>query len=212
MNTRNTNTIDLSDLFGSVVGALRDDQTYLNDLDRHGGNGNHGDNIVNNFQLIEQMLRQTSGQDAGTQLRQAAEALRQNGRGATANIYAEGLNEAAQQMQGQPGLRPEDILPFLQALLGGVQRQSGAQPGEGTLLDSLVPGILGYVQARNGGRNNSEAIMDGLGAAMRGSRRMYQEPARHGRSRRQVEQPWMDPGAASATTILEGLFRKLAGA
>lgn len=212
MNRQNQTAIDLQDLFESVTGALRNDREYLNQLDRVDGNGNHGDNVVSNFEMVTEALRRNSGGgDAASQLMEAASVLSQRGQGQTAPIYAEGLRQAARQVEGQAGISPEMVMPFLQALLGGMQNQSGAQVGEGTMMDALVPGIMGYIQARSSGQNNNEAIMSAMGAAMRGSRQMYNQPARYGNARRQTQQPWMDPGAASATTMLEGLFRKLLG-
>ncbi len=204
----NQRTVSLADVFDSVVNQLRNDRQHLNDLDRNNGNANHGDNMVNNFELVANTLRNTSGEDAGTQLRRAADVLQQQGQGATANIYAQGLREASQQLAGRAGIGIEDLLPFLQGLLGGVQRQTGAQPGQGTLIDSLLPGVMGYIQARNSGRSNGDAIMDAIGSAMRGSRQTYNQPAQYGRSRRSVNQPWQDPGASSATSLLEGIFRR----
>ena len=106
MNRQQEQTLDLSQVFESVVGQLRNDRSELNALDQAGGNGNHGDNIVTNFEMVANALRGQSGQDAGTQLRQAADVLQNNGRGSTAGLYAQGLREAAQQVQGRQGEEP----------------------------------------------------------------------------------------------------------
>ena len=201
--------VPLSDLFGSVVGTLENQRGYLNDLDRVGGNGDHGDNVVDNFKLITESLRRDHELEAREQLRRAASTLQQNGRGATANLYAEGLREAAQRVPpGSAGVDLQTLLPLLQGLLTGVSANTQAQPGQGTLLDSLLPGIQGYLNARGAGQSNTQAIMSALSAAMLGSRHVYQQPAMFGRSRQQANQPWLDPGAASAVSVLEGIFRK----
>ena len=214
--------IEVADLFDSIVSSLKNDRDYLNQLDRRGGNGNHGDNALSNFEVVQRRLREQQGQgDVGRQLRSAAEALRQQGKGKTASIYAGGLEDAAQRFSGQSALDAADLLPFLQAILSGTQRESGAQPGEGTMMDALVPGIMAFMEARNGGRSTSEAIFDALGAAMRGSRtaqRRRSSPVRtttrrpaSARSRVRRQEPTLDPGAASATTVLEGIFRNVLG-
>jgi dihydroxyacetone kinase len=201
--------VPLSDLFGSVSDNLERQRGYLNDLDRIGGNGNHGDNVADNFRLITESLRRDHELEAQQQLRRAADALQQNGRGATAGLYAEGLRRAAEQVPpGSGQIDMAALMPLLQGLLAGVSGSTQAQPGQGTLLDSLVPGIQAYLSARQSGQSNSQAIMSALGAAMTGSRHVYQQPALYGGSRRQPQQAWIDPGAASAVSILEGLFRK----
>jgi dihydroxyacetone kinase len=200
----------LGDLFGSVVGSLENQRGYLNDLVRVGGNGNHGDNVVDNFKLITESLRRDHELEAREQLQRAASTLQQNGRGATANLYAQGLRQAAQQVPaGQSQLDLQMLMPLLQGLLTGVSQNTQALPGQGTLLDALGPGIQGYLSARQAGQSNSQAMLGALGAALLGSRQVHQQPAMFGRSRRQPDQPWMDPGAASAVSILEGIFRKV---
>lgn len=203
--------LNLADLFESVVGQLQQDREHLNELDRFGGNANHGDNMVNNFGLIAEALRGARGQDAGAQLRKAAETLERQGRGSSAGLYAEGLREAGQRLAGQQSIGMDDLVPLLQGLLGGVQRRTDAQPGQGTLLDSLLPGIMSFAQARGQGRSTAEAAMEALGAATRGSHQWQRQPAQYGNYRRQAQQPWLDPGASSATSVLEGLFRKVIG-
>ena len=204
-------SVALSDLFGSVTSTLEGPRGYFNDLDRIGGNGNHGDNVTDNFRLITESLRRDHELEAQQQLLHAADALQQNGRGATANLYAQGLRRAAQQVPpGSGQIDLQTLLPLLQGLLGGVSSGTQAQPGQGTLLDSLGPGIQGYLSARQSGQSNIQAIMSALSAAMLGSRQVYQQPAMFGRSRQQPAQGWMDPGAASAVSVLEGLFRKVA--
>jgi phosphoenolpyruvate---glycerone phosphotransferase subunit DhaL len=193
-----------------VTENLERQRGYLNDLDRVGGNGNHGDNVVDNFRLITESLRRDHALEAQQQLQHAADTLQQSGRGATARLYAEGLRRAAQQVPpGSGQIDLQTLMPLLQGLLSGVSGSTQAQPGQGTLLDSLLPGIQGYLNARQSGQSNSQAIMSALGAAMFGSRQMYQQPAMYGRSRQQPNQSWQDPGAASAVSVLEGLFRKV---
>jgi dihydroxyacetone kinase-like protein len=204
-------TLDLSQVFESVVSQLQNDRSSLNALDTVGGNGNHGDNVLSNFELVANALRGQQGQDAGAQLRRAADVLQHDGRGATANIYAQGLREAAQRVQGQQGISLNDLLPLLQGLLGGVQQSTNAQPGQGTLLDTLLPAITSFASSRNSGRSGLEAIGDALSAATRGSQQTYNQPALFGRSNRQPRGPWQDPGAASARSLLEGLFRSFTG-
>ncbi len=204
-------TVDTADLFSAIAEQLRKDQNRLNDLDRAGGNGNHGDNMVHNFDLIANELRGTRGQDASAQLRRAAELMQQRGRGQSAQIYAEGLREASQQVQGKQGIGLDDLAPLLQGLLGGVQRRSGAEAGQGSMLDSLLPGIMGYIGARNAGRGGLDAAMDAIRAATQGANQTQRAPAQYGQYRRDYNQPWQDPGASSGASLLEGIFRQFMG-
>jgi phosphoenolpyruvate---glycerone phosphotransferase subunit DhaL len=207
---RRAQSVPLADLFGSVTSNLESQRGYFNDLDRVGGNGNHGDNVVDNFRLITESLRRDHELEARDQLQRAADTLQHNGRGATANLYAEGLRDAARRVPAGNQIDLQSLMPLLQGLLTGVSQNTQAQPGQGTLLDALLPGIQSYLSARQAGQSNGQAMMNALGAALTGSRQVYQQPAMFGRSRQQPGQGWLDPGAASAVSVLEGLFRKAA--
>lgn len=196
-------TVNLADLFGSIANQLQNDRTQINAVD---ANGNHGDNMAQNFEQVARTLRRRQDQDASTQLRAAADELQQNGRGGSAKLYAGGLLEAAQRLQGKSGIGLDDILPLLQGLLGGIQGQTQAQPGQGTLLDTLLPAISSFANARSSGTDTQIAISNALNAALRGSQQTYQQPPMYGNRSQQVQLPRRDPGAASANSLLEGLF------
>jgi len=204
-------TVKTSDLFGSIADQLRQDRSRINDLDRVGGNGNHGDNMVANFEMLAKELRNEPNEDAGVQLRHAAELMQQRGRGASAQIYAEGLRQASQQVAGKQGIGLEDLVPLLQGLLGGVQSRTDAQPGQGTMMDALIPGIMGFIGARSAGRGGIQAAMEAIQAATQGANQTQRQPSQYGQYRREQTEPYQDPGASSGASFLQGLFNQFIG-
>jgi dihydroxyacetone kinase len=196
--------LDLATLFASIAQELDVDRTQLNELD--GRNGNAGDNLANNFRLVSEALSQMSGkEDDRTALKQAAQILQERGSGKTANLYASGLNEAASKLPAG-SLNVSDLLPLLEGLLGGVQRSSGAKQGDGTLLDALIPGVLGYMQAKRRGASDMEAILDALASSRRGA---YGNSGYSGAASQAPAPTQVDPGAVGVGSLLEGLFRGL---
>jgi dihydroxyacetone kinase-like protein len=199
--------MSLLDLFSGITSALAEDQESLNILDSESGDGDHGDNILGNFQIVTEALQRSQQQDAGSALAEAAQALSESGQGATAGFYAEGFKQAGQELQGKQGISMGDLLPLLQAVAGGVQSASGAQAGEGTLLDALLPAVMAFAQAKQSNRSDMEAILGALTAARRGAQATVRQPNRYGRYADRDTRGRVDPGAASANTILEGLFQ-----
>jgi dihydroxyacetone kinase-like protein len=193
-------SVDLATVFGQVAQELEADREHLNSL--KGGSGHTGDNMAANFRLVSEVLSRNSGalsdRDA---LLAAAQALQEQGRGRTAPVYAGGLREAARKLAPDTQFTLDDLLPLLEGLLGGVQQASGARQGEGTLLDALIPGVLGYMEAKRRGASDTEAILDGLTASRRGAAGTMRRPS--GSS----APPQIDPGAAGVGSLLEGLFR-----
>lgn len=204
--------LDLAQLFASVARSAAQDRPYLNDLDDV-GDGDAGDNYHANMQLVADTLQQQlqgDRGDVGQALLAASKVLRSDGRGATAPIYASWLADAGQQLLGRTGLSVTDLLPLLEGLLRGAQGNTGTLPqGSGGLLDALVPGVLGYLDAKRRGASDTDALLDALTGARQGTfgtRRQSPPVPSFGErdTRGQI-----DPGAAGIGSMFEGLLRGL---
>lgn len=199
-------------LFNAATRNLQQDREHLNHLDN--ADGDVGDNMVANFQLVTDTLAQVVSQtgpqaDVGMALQQAAQALRQQGRGATAPIYAQGLEEASQRLKGRSGFTLDDLVPLLDGLMRGSQQASGMQQGQGSMLDVLLPGILAYMQAKQAGQSDTQALLTALLSLRRGTNSTAGAPGGFGRAEGTDTTGRIDPGAAGAASLLEGLFGAL---
>src|SRR5262245_44648953 len=126
--------LDLTSLFNVATQALAANQSSLNQADIE--NQNHGNNMVQAFNMISQALASKQGSSPSQQLSHASQYLAQHGTSGSAQVYSQGLAQAAQQFQGQPSVTPENAMMLVQSLLGGGQ-QSAPQAGVdmlGTLL------------------------------------------------------------------------------
>jgi hypothetical protein len=115
--------IDLSRLFGAAMSAINENRDELNGMDEE-NHPDHGDNVYNNLNVIKNTMQSQQNQSPSDALRAAAEALEKNGKGSTAPHYAEGLQQAADQLEGKDELNHNDIASLLNSMLGtGVQQQ-----------------------------------------------------------------------------------------
>jgi hypothetical protein len=137
----------LSALFNVAAQALAANQSSLNQADIE--NQNHGDNMVQAFNMISQAMASQRGAPPSQQLQHASEYLAQNATSGSGQIYAQGLAQAAQQFQGQSAITPDNAMTLIQSLLGGGQ-QSAQQGGGADLLGSLLGGQQG--QLNSGGQ------------------------------------------------------------
>lgn len=149
--------LDLSALFNAATQALTANQSSLNQADTE--NQNHGDNMVQAFQMISKVLAGQKNASPSQQLNQASQYLAQHGTSGSAQIYSQGLAQAAQQFQGQSAVTPENAMTLIQSLLGGGQ-QSAPQAG-GDLLGTL----LGGEQAASQGGDLLGALLGGTQSA-----------------------------------------------
>jgi dihydroxyacetone kinase-like protein len=198
-------------IFEAITQNIERDQQTLNKLDRD--DGDSGDNMVHNFRLVTSTLRKATGQggqaDIGAALGQAAQVLRDDGKGATAPIYASGFQDAASELSGKSSFSLDDLMPLLQALLGGMQKANSAKPGEGSMLDAILPGVMGYMEAKQSGQSEMEAILSGLLGSRRGATSTAGSSSGYGRAAGRDTTGEVDPGAAGAASMLEGLFGAL---
>ncbi|NJC94733.1 MAG: hypothetical protein C3F07_14530 [Anaerolineales bacterium] len=146
--------MDLSALFNAASQALTSNQSTLNEADTL--NHDHGDNMVQVFNMISQVMAQNKNAPPSQQLSQASQYLAQNGKSGSAQAYSQGLAQAAQQFQGQSAVTPDNAMLLIQSLLGGGQPQ---QQQENNPLEALL----------GGGGTSSSGGGDLLGALLGGS-------------------------------------------
>lgn len=199
MNQENTGTgqlrsVDVPTLLSSIANQLTQNQGHLNRVDH---TGTHGDRVAQAFTAAAQAAANTSG-DAGAQLQAAAQAMATQGSGKAAKFYANGLQAAAQQFAGQSNISADNLVPFLQSFVSGVQQNNPAKPGQGTMIDALNPALNALTTAQSSGEDTIGAMSSALGAAITGTQRTAGTAGR------------VDPGAASATNVLGGIFAALA--
>ncbi len=207
----NNREVSVGEVLNSVVQMLQRNESGLNSTSAQHG-GTHGNRMVEAFRAAAQAAQQQQGRDAGQQFEAAAEAMRRTGRGQSVNYYANGLQEAAQHFRGRQGISQDDVLPLLRSLAGGAQRDNPAQPGQGSMLDALLPAVQDFTSARNSGQDERQAALQALGGAVMGARSTSQSPWSgfgSNAQRGQTPRGYIDPGAASATNVIGGIVGAL---
>jgi hypothetical protein len=166
-----SSTVDLVKIFSAVAETLEDNQASLNKADEY--NQDHGDHMVEIFQLITGAMKEAPKDDVSSGLSTASEMLTEKKSGSAA-MYAKGLAQAAEYFQDQD-LDVTQLLPLLQTMLGG--GEASVSKDVGGLLDSLVGSIGGedgldmgdilsagaaFLQSKQEGDSNLEAAIDAI--------------------------------------------------
>jgi hypothetical protein len=172
-------------LFSVAAQALAANQQSLNQADAQ--NGNHGDNMVQMFNMLTQVMGEQKGASPSQQLSHASQYLQQHATSGSSRVYAQGLAQAAQQFQGQKSVTPDNAMMLVQSLLGGGQ-PAPSQSGGADLLGSLLGAVtqsqqpqgqqndgidagdllnagLAFMNAKNQGQDNLQAGLSALMAA-----------------------------------------------
>lgn len=160
MARRKKQSLDLADVFQAVSGNLVEHQSSLNQADSY--NHDHGDNMVEIFEVINEAMGAKRGKKPADQLAYASQLLEKRSQSGSAKMYASGLSQASQQFKGK-AVTPDNVGMLLQSLLGG---QAQGQPSSGAasdLLGSLLSGVTG---GQGAGQPSSGAASDLLGSLM----------------------------------------------
>jgi hypothetical protein len=166
-----SSNVDLVKLFSTVAETMVENQSSLNKADQY--NQDHGDHMVEIFELVTGAMKNTSSDDISSGLAKASELLSGKESGSAA-MYAKGLGQAAEYFQDQD-LDATQLLPLLQTMLGG--GEASISQGAGGLLDSLVGSFGGedgldlgdilsagaaFLQSKEEGDSNLEAAVDAV--------------------------------------------------
>ena len=130
--------IDLLSLFKQVSKSVKQNKDTLNQADSY--NHDHGDHMVEIFDVITQAMKEKKNAEPADQLEYAAQILRRKSTSGSGKIYADNLQNAAKQVLGKE-VNIGTVLSILQALMGSSQKAGTS--GSGDLLGSLLGGLMG---------------------------------------------------------------------
>jgi hypothetical protein len=160
--------IDLFSLFKQVSKSVKQNKTSLNQADPY--NHDHGDNMVEIFDVITRAMKEKKTADPADQLEYAAQLLRSKTGSGSGQVYASGLESAAKQVLGKD-LNIGTIMTIIQSLMGSTQQsnQQTAQTAGSDMIGSLMGQLLGRAGktgASSSGTGQGLDLTDLLGAGM----------------------------------------------
>lgn len=135
----------LAPLFWAVGDALRSSRDELNAADTL--NGDHGDHMVQVFEIAAQAAEQLASASPADAMQAAAQQLALQSGNGSAQVYALGLEQVAQQFR-RYGITLDDFLGYLVKALaddGDHGALAGARTGD--TLKALVAGLVGWKAA-----------------------------------------------------------------
>jgi hypothetical protein len=195
-------SLDLERLFQTVGESLGQNRERLNLADAK--NGNHGDHMLEIFQIAAQAARERSGDLAGA-MDYAGRLLRRYPENGSAQVYARGLEQFALEFRNR-NITLDELAPYVQGILADKQEQSRLEPAtrSGEVLKALLAGLAGWQQAETGqaqaGKGLDMGYLFDLGVS-------YMQAKQRGGSKAEV----IADAAASASPLSSVPHRYLSG-
>jgi len=185
-----------------VQARLTSEKESLNALDAAIGDADHGSNLSRGFSKVKDKLQSTPPEDLPALFKSVGMTLIGAVGGASGPLYGTFFLEMAKALpKASRAVDRPTLAQAMAAGLQGLQRLGKAEKGDKTMVDALAPAIECLQQ---GGDLDAAAV-----AARHGLEATVPLVARKGRASYLGErsQGHADPGAASATLLLECLAR-----
>lgn len=118
--------------------ALKNEQ-YFCELDSYAGDADFGVSLATGFRAIEQEWSQLDRTSIGSFLLKISMLISKNVGGCSGPIWGTGFMRAGALSKDRTTITLDDLDKMLTASIEGIQKRGGAQLGDKTLLDALIP-------------------------------------------------------------------------
>ncbi|WNI26436.1 dihydroxyacetone kinase subunit DhaL [Streptomyces sp. ITFR-16] len=182
----------------TATAALVDrEAAHLTELDSAIGDADHGSNLQRGFAAVSAALEKEPPQTPGAVLMLAGRQLISTVGGASGPLYGTLLRRTGKALGDGAAVTPGELAQALGAGVAAVAQLGGAQAGDKTMLDALLPAAEALGTSFDAGRE----------AARAGAVATVPLQARKGRASYLGERSigHQDPGAASSALLIEAL-------
>ena len=196
---------DIRDWIRRFAGTITENKEYLTELDSAIGDSDHGINMDRGFQAALPKVEAFAGDDIGALCKTVGSTLISTVGGASGPLYGTLFLQFGIVTTGHPSVSLTDWLAGLDASIAGIQRLGKAEPGDKTMLDTLMPARDALKQALADGLPPGGALDRAVAAAEAGMKATIPLVARRGRASYLGERSagHQDPGATSSYLLLK---------
>ena len=191
--------------------VLKENKSYLTDLDAAIGDADHGTNMDRGFTKVAEKLPGVADKDIGNIMKTVGMTLISSVGGASGPLYGTFFMRGGMAVDAKEELSDADLVAMLQGAVKGVKERGRAQLGDKTMIDALLPAMAALQEGVDNGKDAAGAMADAVAAAEQGMKDTIPLQARKGRASYLGERSigHQDPGATSSYLILNALLAAL---
>jgi len=190
----------------ATCGTVLRNEIYFCELDALAGDGDFGNSLAAGFRVIEQDLPTLDKSTINGWLLKISMIISKHTGGSSGPLWGTAFMRAAMICKDKSAISLEDMEKIVQAAIEGIQARGGAQPGDKTLIDSLIP-VRDAIARHKADGDTSAALRDATNAAEEAAETAKSWVAKRGRQQftgdRSSGTP--DPGMVAIATILNDL-------
>lgn len=199
-------TRDLIEIFADLDTAIEADKDRLCHLDGVIGDADHGVTMQIGFSAVTDALRKLdpAAVEPAAVFNAAAKSFLNAVGASSGPLYATAFMRAGAAVKGRAALDRDAVVAVVAAIAKGIQERGKGERGDKTMLDAWIPAAEAVEAAAADGKPLKACLQAAAEAAAAGAEATKSMVASKGRASRLGERALghMDPGAASAVTIL----------
>jgi dihydroxyacetone kinase-like protein len=146
---------DFETAIKSIVATALKNEQYFCELDSYAGDADFGVSLASGFRAVNQEWNELDRSSIGNFLLKISMIITRNVGGCSGPIWGTGFMRAGALAKDRTSITLEDLDKMLTASIEGIQKRGGAQLGDKTLLDALIP--IRDVVRENAGKPNADA-------------------------------------------------------
>ena len=193
----------------ATCGTVLRNEIYFCELDALAGDGDFGNSLAAGFRVIEADLPTLDKSTINGWLLKISMIISKHTGGSSGPLWGTAFMRAAMICKDKTVITLEDMEKIVQAAIEGIQARGGAQPGDKTLIDSLIP-VRDAIAAHKADGDTSAALRDSANVAEEAAETAKAWVAKRGRQQftgdRSANTP--DPGIVAIATMLNDICAK----
>ncbi|MFX0539322.1 dihydroxyacetone kinase subunit DhaL [Ornithinimicrobium sp. Y1847] len=191
--------------------TLKELSEHLTDLDRAIGDGDHGTNMARGFTACARLAEDEEFEGIDTYLKKVGMTLVSTVGGASGPLYGTFFLRLAGPLAATDDAGAAQVGQALRAGIEGIVARGKAEAGDKTMYDAFAPALEAFEGAAGSGSSLADSLQAAAEAGARGRDATEPLVARKGRASYLGERSagHIDPGASSATILLESAARTL---
>ena len=182
-------------------------EAYFGDLDAVVGDGDFGYSMARGFEIVLSSWDEFDRTDISTFLKKIAVTITSRIGGTSGPIWGTGFLRAATTAAGEDSLDTDRIVAMLRAAIEGIKARGGAELGDKTLLDALIPATDAIEERAKAGSPAAETLRAAAERARSAAEATRPMLAKKGRAAYTGERSvgTLDAGAVAVAVLLEAL-------
>jgi phosphoenolpyruvate---glycerone phosphotransferase subunit DhaL len=198
---------DVERIVKVMAEAVVANEKYFGDLDAVVGDGDFGYSMARGYEIVLSDWDKLDRTDIATFLKKVAVIITSRIGGTSGPIWGTGFLRAGTTAAGASTLEGQQIVAMLHAAIDGIKARGGAEVGDKTLLDALVPATDTIEEQAEAGASAADALRAAAIAARSAAEATKPMLAKKGRAAYTGERSIgsLDAGAVAVAVLFEAL-------